>query len=265
MGYGFFKFFNMEIQQSESYEDLKFKLRKRLINMNTTDKKIFKQICFKIRFTKIKDQFSAMIDTISPLRAKEIYKPILETKSLVIGEEYFEEIYKWIPGLYRATDPKLIFANYKHGRSLRTLYSKMKDYEEMSCLILIKATNGSCFGVFKSRELINTHEHFIRDSDMFLFKLYPEEKNYPSTGLNDLHFMSTDQQLVFGCGDNGFGLLIKDEFRNGMSCPSTTFDNEVLCTNRNTSVALSLLKGLLSSPESINNFDIEYFEAFAQV
>lgn len=94
---------------------------------------------------------------------------------------------------------------------------------------MIKDDSENVFGVYCTEQL-KIGNHFYGSGESFLFSFYKTEKIhcFHTTGYND-HFMYSDEKiLAFGCSDNYFSLNIQDDFLNGYSKTTQTFNNAML-------------------------------------
>lgn len=248
MGYGFFKIYKYEIQKCTEKDQLFPRIVSGLANMKNVDKKVFIQICFQLKLNKIKDQFSAIEVEEDMPHAIHLYKPILDESSHAIPDETFELIYQWIPGIYRASDPKLIYANWRDGSSLKHLIKVCEDYEDIGWVMIIQARNGYCFGAFMSHGFRFTRGEIDGNSDFFMFSLSPEEKVFRSTGKNDNFYSCDNEYVYFGSGERGAALTINNEITKGRSSRSDTYDNDCLCDSKD---------------KVDSDFAIRYFEVYA--
>jgi len=121
MGYAFFKMFKEELTTALTLEQMNLAVGHKTANFTQLDKKVFIQLCFRPSLQRIKQSFSAIQLTDQfQTNKQEIYKPIPDTSSKIIEDDVFEDIYKWLPQTFRASDPKLLYANWRDGTSLKT-------------------------------------------------------------------------------------------------------------------------------------------------
>jgi hypothetical protein len=227
-------------------------------NFSMLDKKVFIQLCFKLSLQRIKQEFSAikLLETEFITSRQEIYKPIPDSSSKIIDDGEFEDIYLWLPATFRASDPKLLYANWRDGTSLKTLIKQSEGLCSLGTLTFIETRDGNKFGAFLPFGYRYSKGEFGGTSDIFLFKLDPEEKKFAvvfdeETGgpKNEDYFCCELEKVFFGSGKGGgFGLVFDSDLSLGHSYKSETFGNEILCCRVG---------------EEKNNFDIRYFEVFA--
>ena len=257
MGYAFFKMFKEELARSNTMDEMQSLIGHKTANFTHLDKKVFIQLCFRPSLQRIKESFSAIQLTDEfQTNKQEIYKPIPDTSSRIIDDDVFEDIYKWLPQTFRASDPKLLYANWRDGTSLKTLIRLSEGLCSLGTFTFIQTSEGKKFGAFLPFGYKYSKGIFGGTSDVFLFKLFPEEKKFgvkfdveTNEAMNEDYFCCDLGKVYFGSGKGGgFGLVFDSELSQGHSYRSETFGNEILCCDPG---------------EKINNFNIRYFEVFA--
>jgi hypothetical protein len=159
----------------------------------------------------------------------------------------------------------LLFNINKDGVSMNTFYQKTKEYK--ATVIVIEESNGTVFGGYASHKW-HSSKYFYGSGETFLFSfkvylcfiwrffsyldLYASFFYYRT--LSGLKFIigllrmsifcsvmpiplllvegKTQFYLLLYFGREQFGLCIEDDFGKGKSGKSSTFDNEVLSTNK---------------------------------
>jgi hypothetical protein len=150
MGYAFFKMFRPELEGASTLKEMDSAVMRKTANFTMLDKKVFIQLCFRPSLQRIKQEFSAikLEDTEFVTTRQEIYKPIPDSSSKIIDDGEFEDIYLWLPATFRASDPKLLYANWRDGTSLKTLIKQSEGLCSLGTFTFIETRDGKKFGAF---------------------------------------------------------------------------------------------------------------------
>ncbi|RKP16856.1 TLD-domain-containing protein, partial [Rozella allomycis CSF55] len=101
-------------------------------------------------------------------------------------------------------------------------------------VVAIKDSGGSIFGCFGTDTWHPQSKHY-GNGQCFLWKLDCESNEviiYKSTGENEYFQFSEPHFISMGCSDGNFGLYIDEQLLKGSSSKVTTFDNEILTTQK---------------------------------
>ena len=154
--------------------------------------------------------------------------PKLNIESKILNIKKLKEIHSNLPYYHQYKNFNLIYNMSKDGTQIKTLYNKSK--EIINSILFIKDDNNCIFGAYISEELICKFHEFYGTAETFLFTFYDTNKIhiYYPTRENDYYIYSDDKRLCFGCSDNKFSLCVENDFYNGYTGKTNTFDNELL-------------------------------------
>ena len=154
--------------------------------------------------------------------------PKLNNESNILNLKKLKEIHSNLPYYHQYKNFKLIYNMSKDGTQIKTLYNKSK--EIINSILFIKDDNNCIFGSYISEELTCKFHEFYGTAETFLFTFYDTNKIhiYYPTRENDYYIYSDDKRLCFGCSDNKFSLCVENDFYNGYTGKTNTFDNELL-------------------------------------
>jgi hypothetical protein len=98
------------------------------------------------------------------------------------------------------------------------------------CVIIIEDSWGYVFGGFISPGLQQSGTYY-GNGESFVFSVLPEPRQYHWTKKNELFISSNSHVFAMGGGGLGFAFQLDDEFNDGTSNSSDTFDNPILSSN----------------------------------
>eukprot|EP01016_Furgasonia_blochmanni_P015766 TRINITY_DN1877_c0_g1_i1.p1 TRINITY_DN1877_c0_g1~~TRINITY_DN1877_c0_g1_i1.p1 ORF type:complete len:267 (-),score=62.63 TRINITY_DN1877_c0_g1_i1:384-1136(-) len=193
-------------------------------------KKLFNK-AFSLRLKKIKKGFAKMQVDFHEEKLKTLYRPNIAVPSSIIKDETFETIWEWIPDIHKISDPISLFSTSKDGFNLMTLYRRCESHKGAAMLILIKASNGSVFGVY-SNEVFDTNylgsELYHGSNDTFVFTLQPREAKFEASEVNYNHMYMCMSYFSFGAGGDGPAMTLDADLNLGSTYKCVTYNNELL-------------------------------------
>jgi len=151
--------------------------------------------------------------------------PRLKSSSDIIADDDVTHLCMYLPRRYTTTDWNLLYSPQKHGYSINTFYSKLKD--KGPTILMIRDTNQFVFGAFLSESWKSDNQGYYGTGETFLFKLKPDFAVYKWSQLNSYFILSSLQSLSVG-GGGTYGLWIDKDFLDGSSSDCSTFLNPVI-------------------------------------
>lgn len=126
---------------------------------------------------------------------------------------------------------KLLYSLKKDGSNLSTLYNKAEGFH--SLIMFIKDDKGNIFGAYSNSGLYCNPNKFYGNGETFLFTYYfgTDIHIFLPTGYDENYIYSDSNILCFGGNDESFALYIKENFLNGYSKKTETFNNLPLNIN----------------------------------
>jgi len=155
--------------------------------------------------------------------------PKLTEKSKIISESDQLLLVPFLPRRYASSDWSLLYSTDKHGISINTFYSKVK--EKGPTILLIEDSNHYVFGAFVSESWKSDYQGYYGTGETFLFTLRPKLSVYKWTQQDNYFILSSMQSLSIG-GGGTYGLWIDNEFHEGSSSECTTFLNSCLSSTQ---------------------------------
>ena len=155
------------------------------------------------------------------------YLPKLNIPSDIFSIVQLKELHSKLPYYHQYTNLKRIFSISVDGCALRTFYSKCEGIS--NSVLVVKDNENNIFGAYAS-DTFSPQCQFYGTGECFLFSFFKENRIhvYNSTGKND-HYMYCDhEQICFGCSDDYFSLALTNDFLDGYSKETQTYDNECL-------------------------------------
>lgn len=155
------------------------------------------------------------------------FVPKLSAPSEILNELHLKELHSRLPYYLQYLNFKLVYSLSKDGSLLKTFYQKNKDIN--NSIIVVKDDNGNVFGAFAT-EMFHNKSDFYGTGETFLFTFYNGTRIhvFNSTGKNEHYIYSDNKQLCFGCSDNYFSLALENDFYEGYSKTTQTFNNQIL-------------------------------------
>ncbi|GJD08053.1 Oxidation resistance protein 1 [Galdieria sulphuraria] len=133
-----------------------------------------------------------------------------------------------MPRRYQNCDWSLLYSTNDHGISIHTFYSRVS--EKSPTLLLIKNTDGDCFGCYASQPW-KPCLHYYGTGECFVFTLSPEYHVYRWSSENHSFQLSSMDFLAIGGGKH-FAIWIDSDFVSGSSGECDTFHSPTLCSYR---------------------------------
>ena len=111
--------------------------------------------------------------------------------------------------------------------ALRSFYDKCEQVN--NSILVIKDEDGNVFGGYAS-EAWKPKYTFYGTGECFLFTYYKENRIniFPSSGQNDHYMYGDDEQICMGCSNDYFSLSLRNNFLDGYSKSTVTYNNENL-------------------------------------
>eukprot|EP00347_Sterkiella_histriomuscorum_P022138 403331548 len=159
------------------------------------------------------------------------FKTIMKNQSEIVDEASRKLITYFLPGLIRMREWRLLFSINQDGVSMQTFYTQLRNRD--NTLVLVKDENDRVFGAYCCEEW-RIKSGFYGRGESFVFYFDDEEdiKVFSYTGKNERIQYSDETSLMIG-GGNSAAVFITDQFKNGRSGNSETFDNEILSKEPN--------------------------------
>lgn len=158
------------------------------------------------------------------------YLPKLDKPSEILNSPQLKELHSSLPYYHQYTDLKLVFSMSIDGCALKSFYNKCQEIN--NSVIVIKDEEGNVFGAYASEKFVPTSD-FSGTGETYLFTYYKGNKIniYNSTGLNEHYMYCDNDQICFGCSDDYFSLVLRNNFLDGYSKKTQTYNNEPLNNN----------------------------------
>ena len=157
------------------------------------------------------------------------YLPKLNTPSEILNSVQLKQLHSNFPDYHKYTNLKLHFSLSVDGCSLKSFYNRCYDRKIINALLVVKDSEKNIFGAYASEMFASTHK-FFGTAECFLFTFYKGNKIYVfnSTKKNEYYMYCDDIQICFGCSDDYFSLCLSNNFLNGYSQKTQTYENENL-------------------------------------
>ena len=157
------------------------------------------------------------------------YLPKLNTPSEILNSMQLKQLHAHFPDYHKYSQLILHFSISIDGCLLKSFYNRCKDRNINNSLLVIKDSENNIFGAYAS-DMFKPSDIFYGNSECFLFTFYKENKInvYNATNKNEHYMYCDDEQICFGCSDDYFSLCLKNNFLNGYSQKTQTYDNECL-------------------------------------
>lgn len=159
------------------------------------------------------------------------YIPQLQNETSILSTKQIRELHAFLPYFNQYKDLKLIYSSKVDGTALRTFYEK--SYYINNSILVLKDDSQNIFGAYVSEAIQIKYNKFYGDGETFLFSFFKSNKiNYfPCVPGNDQIIFSDDKRLAFGCSGNNFSLCLENDFLNGYTGYTDTFQNLPLSSN----------------------------------
>ena len=155
------------------------------------------------------------------------YLPKLDVPSEILSSAQLKQLHSKLPDYHQYTNLKRIFTISVDGCALRSFYGKCEDVN--NSILVVKDSENNIFGAYAS-EAFAPKNTFYGTGECFLFTFYKESKIqvFNSTGKNDHYMYGDNDQVCFGCSDDYFSLALTNNFLDGYSKKTSTYDNDIL-------------------------------------
>ena len=155
------------------------------------------------------------------------FLPKLDVPSEIFNQQQLKELHAILPPYHQYCSLSRVFSISVDGSNLKSFYNKCEG--AYNSILAIKDDEGNVFGAYAS-ETFSPTATFHGTGDCFLFTFFKENKIhvYNSTGLNEHYMYSDNEQICFGCTDNYFSLVLQNNFLDGYSKKTQTYQNESL-------------------------------------
>ena len=151
--------------------------------------------------------------------------PYFRTKTKINDEK--KQIYEFLPDSHQYSDLYRVFSISIDGCALKTFYNKCQEIN--NSILVIKDDDDNIFGAYAS-ECFEPNKNFSGTGECFLFTFYKGNKIhvFNSTGINRFFMYCDDEQICFGCSDDYFSLSLRNDFLEGYSHTTQTYQNQPL-------------------------------------
>ena len=160
-------------------------------------------------------------------KTKIDFLPKLDVPSDILSTYQLKQLYEFLPDSHQYSDLYRAFSLSIDGSSLKTFYYKCQDIN--NSILVIKDDENNIFGGYAS-ECFQPTKNFSGTGECFLFTFYKENKIhvFNSTGINRFFMYCDDEQICFGCSDDYFSLSLRNDFLEGYSQTTKTYQNQPL-------------------------------------
>lgn len=111
----------------------------------------------------------------------------------------FETIWEYLPHSNKLSDAELVFSTFNDGYSLANLYQKCLKYKDETMIIIMKNDKNCLFGAYVDSILRLDHTSLYKGTrESFVFTLYPAERKFEATGLNNDHLRCETEYFSLG-------------------------------------------------------------------
>ena len=155
------------------------------------------------------------------------YLPKLNIPSEIFSSIQLKELHSKLPYYHQYTNLKRVFSISVDGCALRSFYDKCEKVN--NSILVLKDEDENIFGGYAS-EAWSPKYTFYGTGECFLFTYYKENRIniFSSTGQNDHYMYGDDEQICMGCSDDYFSLSLRNNFLDGYSKSTKTYNNESL-------------------------------------
>jgi len=163
------------------------------------------------------------------VKTKQDFLPKLDVPSDILTTYQLKELYDFIPDSHQYSDLNRVFSMSVDGCALKTFYNKSDGIN--NSILIIKDDEDNIFGAYAS-ECFEPNKNFSGTGECFLFTFYKGNKIhvFNSTGINRFYMYCDDEQICFGCSDDYFSLCLSNDFSEGYSHQTQTYQNLNLST-----------------------------------
>jgi hypothetical protein len=160
-------------------------------------------------------------------KTKVDFLPKLNVPSDILSSVQLKELYEFLPDSHQYSDLYRVFSMSVDGCALKTFYNKCQDIN--NSILIIKDDEDNIFGAYAS-ECFEPSKDFSGTGECFLFTFYKGNKIhvFNSTGINRNFMYCDDEQICFGCSDDYFSLSLRNDFLEGYTQTTQTYQNLLL-------------------------------------
>ena len=255
----FFVFYCEEIKSSSSEKELKEKIGTRRVSL---DKKDFGTLVGLYSKSKVADKISLhdnnqiLVDIKMKQTGKNYLGTFYRTQKLLDESKLssltplaISKLLEEVPGIYRSTTLRRIFANWRDGNSIRYMIEQTKDYPDAPMFIFIVSTKSEEIGFYLSSPIEITGTEFKSDIDSFVFKMGPEFQAYHNSNNNKNNYRCTEEFIEVGMCEKGNSIYLYEGMSKGISSPCDSFASP----------------SLIDFMDASNGFQVSFVEVFVLV
>jgi len=160
-------------------------------------------------------------------KTKIDFLPKLDVPSDIFSAYQLKELYEFLPDSHQYSDLYRVFSISIDGCALKTFYNKCQEIN--NSILVIKDDDDNIFGAYAS-ECFEPNKNFSGTGECFLFTFYKGNKIhvFNSTGINRFFMYCDNEQICFGCSDDYFSLSLRNDFLEGYSHTTQTYQNQPL-------------------------------------
>jgi hypothetical protein len=160
-------------------------------------------------------------------KTKLDFLPKLDVPSDILNTAKLKQLYEFLPDSHQYSNLYRIFSMTVDGCALKTFYNKCQDIN--NSILVIKDDEDNVFGGYAS-ECFEPTRNFSGTGECFLFTFYNGNKIhvFNSTGINRFYMYCDDKQVCFGCSDDYFSLSLRNDFLEGYTQTTQTYQNLLL-------------------------------------
>ena len=160
-------------------------------------------------------------------KTKIDFLPKLDVPSDIFSTYQLKELYEFLPDSHQYSDLYRVFSISIDGCALKTFYNKCQEIN--NSILVIKDDDDNIFGAYAS-ECFEPNKNFSGTGECFLFTFYKGNKIhvFNSTGINRFFMYCDDEQICFGCSDDYLSLSLRNDFLEGYSHTTQTYQNQPL-------------------------------------
>ena len=226
MGYDLYE--PLELSSEEEEE-----IKEEIIIYKTNDyKKIMENL------TKDINKFKKNIETYNDypfFRSQNTIKfiPKLSKESEILNKNQLRELHANLPYYHQYKNLVLLYSISIDGTLFKTFYEKSKEYQ--NTILIVKDDTDNIFGAYISDYFQCLFNEFYGTAETFLFTFFKSNRIhiFNATRENEYYIYSDDKKLAFGCSDNNFSLMFDNDFWNGFTGKTKTYNNLPLSEKEN--------------------------------
>ncbi|ESO01984.1 hypothetical protein HELRODRAFT_65810 [Helobdella robusta] len=129
----------------------------------------------------------------------------------------------------------LVYSTEVHGRSLTTLYSRVKYSHDAENILVIKDFHQSIFGAFLTSS-VRLSDRYYGNGECFLFSFQPIFQKFDWSGSNNWFIKGNEDSIMIGGGGGRIGLWLMEDLCRGRSDICATFNNIPLTLSKDFSI-----------------------------